>query len=201
VPPAERIFVGNARYDSLVLNDVTFCFLAGRRSGTRYHELVPCVATTVEVQARIVQDLERHRVRYVVIRADLGYVPSPGGGKTLDGFIQEKFARVETFGNYSVWRPARSGTSLEDPPGPARPKSGRLDTFAECRAYSESRSRSQLRGMLAQVAFVEAERVTPPEPPVMSHARTSMFPADEWRRAYSKKIHTRKKSPIWIEAL
>lgn len=104
VPPDERIFVGNARYHSLVLNDVMFYFLAGPRSGTRYHELVPGVATTVEVQARIVQDLERHRVRYVVIRAGPGYVPSPGGGKTLDGFIQEKFARVETFGTYGVWR-------------------------------------------------------------------------------------------------
>lgn len=104
VPPDERIFVGNARYHSLVLNDVMFYFLAGPRSGTRYHELVPGVATTVEVQARIVQDLERHRVRYGVIRAGPGYVPSPGGGKTLDGFIQEKFARVETFGTYGVWR-------------------------------------------------------------------------------------------------
>ncbi|MGH7400391.1 MAG: hypothetical protein ACRELW_22950, partial [Candidatus Rokuibacteriota bacterium] len=104
VPSDERIFVGNARHDSLVLNDVMFYFLAGRRSGTRYHELVPGVATTAEVQARIVQDLERHRVRYVVLRADPGYVPSPEGAKGLDGFIREKFARVETFGNYSVWR-------------------------------------------------------------------------------------------------
>lgn len=104
MPPAERIFVGNARYDSLVLNDVMFCFLAGRRSGMRYHEMVPGVATTVEVQARIVQGLERHRVRYGVIRADPGDVPSPEGGKTLDGFIQEKFATAETFGNYNVWR-------------------------------------------------------------------------------------------------
>jgi hypothetical protein len=87
-----------------VLNDVMFYFLAGRRSGTRYHELVPGVATTVEVQARLVQDLERHRVRYVVLRADPGYVPSLGGAGALDGFIEEKFARVETFGNYNVWR-------------------------------------------------------------------------------------------------
>jgi 4-amino-4-deoxy-L-arabinose transferase-like glycosyltransferase len=104
VPPEERIFVGNARHDSLVLNDVMFYFLAGRRSGTRYHELVPGVATTVEVQTRIVQDLERHRVRYVVLRADPGYVPSPAGARTLDAFIQERFARTETFGHYSIWR-------------------------------------------------------------------------------------------------
>ncbi|MGH7699556.1 MAG: hypothetical protein ACREMJ_03415 [Gemmatimonadales bacterium] len=104
VPPDERVFVGNVRHDNLVLNDVMFYFLAGRRSGTRYHELVPGVATAAEVQARIVQDLERHRVRYVVLREDPGYVPSPEGAKALDGFIREKFARVETFGNYSVWR-------------------------------------------------------------------------------------------------
>jgi hypothetical protein len=104
VPPGERIFVGNAQHDSLVLNDVMFYFLADRRSGTRYHELVPGVATTVAVQTRIVRDLEVHRVRYIVLRADPGYVPSIGGARTLDEFIQQQFAPIQTFGNYGVWR-------------------------------------------------------------------------------------------------
>jgi hypothetical protein len=105
VPPDERIFVGNAQHDSLVLNDVMFYFLAGRRSGTRYHELVPGVATTEKVQTRIVQDLERHRVRYAVLRTDPGYAPSlEGGAETLDRFIRGNFVRLEVFGNYSVWR-------------------------------------------------------------------------------------------------
>lgn len=105
VPPDERIFVGNAHHDQLVLNDVMFYFLAGRRSGTKYHELVPGVATTGEVQERIVHDLESHRVRYVVLRVEPGYVPSPAGGAdVLDRFIGEQFVRIEKFGNYSVWR-------------------------------------------------------------------------------------------------
>jgi 4-amino-4-deoxy-L-arabinose transferase-like glycosyltransferase len=105
VPPDERIFVGNAQHDNLVLNDVMFYFLAGRRSGTRYHELVPGVATTAEVQTRIVRDLEGHRVRYAVLRTDPGYTPSPeGGAETLDRFIRGNFVRLEVFGNYSVWR-------------------------------------------------------------------------------------------------
>lgn len=105
MPPDERIFVGNTQHDNLVLNDVMFYFLAGRRSGTRYHELVPGVATTEEVQTRIVQDLKRHRVRYAVLRRDPGYAPSPeGGAETLDRFIRANFVRLEVFGNYSVWR-------------------------------------------------------------------------------------------------
>jgi hypothetical protein len=110
VPPAEPIFVGNARHDNLVLNDVMFYFLAGRRSGTRYHELVPGVATSAEVQGRIVDDLERRRVRYVVLRADAGYVPSPEGATVLDRFIERKFVRIETFGSYSVWRRREDGS-------------------------------------------------------------------------------------------
>jgi hypothetical protein len=110
VPPDEPIFVGNARHDNLVLNDVMFYVLAGRRSGTRYHELVPGVATTAEVQGRIVDDLERRRVRYVVLRADAGYVPSPEGATVLDRFIERKFVRVETFGSYSVWRRREDGS-------------------------------------------------------------------------------------------
>jgi hypothetical protein len=104
VPPDERIFVGNDRHDSLVLSDVMFYFLADRRSGTRYHELVPGVVTSDEVQARIVRDLEGHRVGYVVLRRDPGYVARSDGGVLLDRFIREKFVRLEVFGSYSVWR-------------------------------------------------------------------------------------------------
>jgi len=105
VPADERIFVGNAHHDQLVLNDVMFYFLANRRSATKYHELVPGIATTEEVQGRIVHDLESHRVRYVVLREDPGYVPRPAGGaEVLDRFIGGRFVRIETFGNYSVWR-------------------------------------------------------------------------------------------------
>jgi hypothetical protein len=103
VPPDEPIFVGNARHDSLVLNDVMFYFLAERRSATKYHELVPGVATTAAIQTRIVQDLERRRVRYVVLRADPGYVPG-AGADVLDRFIRERFVPLESFGAYGVWR-------------------------------------------------------------------------------------------------
>jgi len=104
VPRDERIFVGNAHHDSLVLNDVMFYFLAGRRSATKYHELVPGVATTAAVQRAIVQDLERHRVRHLVLRADPGYVRNPAGATILDQFIRERFEEVEEFGRYGVWR-------------------------------------------------------------------------------------------------
>jgi len=41
----------------------------------------------------------------VVLRADPGYAPSPAGGaEGLDRFIRERFVRLETFQNYSVWR-------------------------------------------------------------------------------------------------
>ncbi len=110
VPPDERIFVGNAHHDQLVLNDVMFYFLADRSSGTRYHELAPGVATTAEVQTRIVQDLERRRVRCVVLRADPGYVSRPDrGAHLLDRFIQETYEPTRAFGTYAVWR-RRDGT-------------------------------------------------------------------------------------------
>lgn len=113
VPPDERIFVGNTHHDQLVLNDVMFYFLAGRRSATKYHELVPGIATTEEVQGRIIHDLESHRVRYVVLRADQGYVPRPAGGaEVLDRFIRDRFVKIETFGEYSVWRRREGPSSL-----------------------------------------------------------------------------------------
>ena len=61
--------------------------------------------------AQMIHNLVSNAVKYgkgkpieVVLRADPGYVPSPAGARTLDAFIQERFARTETFGHYSIWR-------------------------------------------------------------------------------------------------
>lgn len=107
--PSERIFVGTSRHDRIFANDVSFYFLAARHSATRFHELVPGVATTLPVQREIVADLERHGARYLVLSRQFEGYAEPNlsarssGVTILDDYIARRYRVVEEFGAYSVW--------------------------------------------------------------------------------------------------
>lgn len=102
VPPTERLFVASDRHDRVLTGDALFYFLSGHRPGTRYHEVGPGLTDTVPVQAAIVADLERHDVRWIVMRHD--GVTGPPGVRILDDFIRARFTPEAAFGTYTVWR-------------------------------------------------------------------------------------------------
>lgn len=109
VPEGERIFVGNVRHDRIVINDIMFYFLSNRHSSTKYNELHPGLATTATVQEEIVNDIEMHQVRYIVLRDDENVQEPNESGRSsgvniLDNFIREKFKLVQQFGNYAIWK-------------------------------------------------------------------------------------------------
>jgi hypothetical protein len=90
-----------------VTTDVMFYFLAERHSATKYHELVPGVTTRADVQATMVENLRHARVRYVILRRDIGSEPSnessrSSGVHLLDRYIEDHFQPVRDFGNYVV---------------------------------------------------------------------------------------------------
>jgi hypothetical protein len=68
--------------------------------------LCPGVVTTERVQAEIVAELQRQKVRYVVLLAVPAKEPnesSRGSGVTLlDRFINEYYERVAAYGRYSI---------------------------------------------------------------------------------------------------
>jgi hypothetical protein len=109
VPRDERIFVGNSRHDRLFMNDMAFYFLADRHSATKYHDLHPGIATTMDIQKRIISDIDAHGVEYIVLREwDLPDEPNESaissGVTALDDFIREKFVPDQVFGAYSIWK-------------------------------------------------------------------------------------------------
>jgi hypothetical protein len=107
--PDERIFVGTTRHDRASGSDVIYYFLAERPSATRYHELVAGVSTTLPVQQEIVADLERHRVRHVVLTSAFDGVQEPNqsrlssGVTLLDAYIWRHFQPTAGFGVYTIW--------------------------------------------------------------------------------------------------
>lgn len=108
VPPGQHIFVGNGRHDRIFINDVLFYFLADRPSATKYHELHPGVATTADVQQRIISELISRRVQVIVLWEGVDEVNEPNlssvssGVHLLDDFLKSNYTEVVRFGHYSV---------------------------------------------------------------------------------------------------
>ncbi len=121
--PDERVHVGVARHDAVVIGNQRFYVLSGRRPATRYNELHPGIVDRASVQREMIADLERHDVRCVVLWNFGGDNPDWSGaaldgfvarrvaavpelGATLlDAYIAERFAVVETHDEYDVlWR-------------------------------------------------------------------------------------------------
>jgi hypothetical protein len=118
VPPDERIYVGLKRHDSPVINDLIFYYLTGRKNCCRYDELHPGITDRADVQQEIIDSIEKHNVRCVVIwcfgwsdeRLDdikeANMAAIPGLGNTyLDTFISETFVPIARYGEYMLmWR-------------------------------------------------------------------------------------------------
>lgn len=108
VPVNEMIYVGNFRHDRVLVSDITFYFLSGRRPATKYYELHPGMTTTGEVQAEIIDSLKRHGVEYIVLRDFDNTEPNEGGRSSgifaLDEYIRRNYSKVMTFDFYQIWK-------------------------------------------------------------------------------------------------
>jgi hypothetical protein len=110
VPENEKIFVGSTRHDRIIWNDILFYFLADRHSATKYYDLHPGIATTEEIQKKIINDIEIGQVEYIVLLTQRGqrgtkeWENERVGSSILDNFIRDNFMQIREFGNYLVWK-------------------------------------------------------------------------------------------------
>jgi hypothetical protein len=108
--PGERIFVGSTRHDRMFANDGMFYFLADRRNGTRYDDLVSGLARTRGTQETIVRELGQNKVNIVVLHSGFQHATEPNEGgrssglRLLDEHLQQDFRPIATVGNYAVWQ-------------------------------------------------------------------------------------------------
>ena len=108
VPTGEKIFVGSISHNRVVINDVLFYFLADRGDATKYYEFQPGITTTKEIQQHIIEDLEKAKVRFVIL-SDHDWWCEPNdscheGAYLLDQFIRKNFKVVRIIGGYTVLR-------------------------------------------------------------------------------------------------
>ncbi len=113
--PGEPIYVGVARHDAVVISRPELYLLFDRPCATRYAELHPGIVDREEVQREIQADLDRRRVRVVVlwhvgwsddrfdeIRAQRRRLLPGTGATLLDDALQRDFAQVAQFGELEV---------------------------------------------------------------------------------------------------
>jgi hypothetical protein len=105
----EAIFVGNLRSDLPLGNDVGFYFLADRPSATFYHELHPGISTTLQVQEKIVHEIESKNVSWIVLldspgTYELTNISLGSGVRFLENYFNTAFEPIREYGKYSIWR-------------------------------------------------------------------------------------------------
>lgn len=108
--PGDKIFVGNLHHDIGFWNDGLFYFLAERKAATRYALLEPSLLAKPHIQREIIQDIERSRVYWVILRDNSRDYREPNlsgrssGVMDLDHYIRRTFQPVREFGEYSILR-------------------------------------------------------------------------------------------------
>lgn len=112
----EKIFVGNLRHDKVINSDATFYFLSERDSATRYYELHPGLTNMPQIQQKIINDLIKANVRYIVLWSGSEKIQTSGepnessksyGAFALDDFIREKYKTEKIFGHYTILKRIR----------------------------------------------------------------------------------------------
>ncbi|MGQ0720458.1 MAG: hypothetical protein ACT4PE_02665 [Candidatus Eiseniibacteriota bacterium] len=118
VPREEPIYAGVARHDAVVIGDLRFYYLTGRRGCSRYYELHPGIADAPDPQREIVRAIEEQRVQRVVLwrfgwpDATLDRIKRQRqralpdlGATVLDEYLAEAFDPELSHGEYVLLRP------------------------------------------------------------------------------------------------
>jgi hypothetical protein len=105
----ERIFAALGRHDKIMGNSVSLYFAVGRLPGTHWHQFDPGLQTRADIQAAIIGDLRRNRVRWVVRDASLDDVNEPNGSSQssgitlLDRYLDTNYRLVAASGKVAIW--------------------------------------------------------------------------------------------------
>ena len=143
--PDERIYVGSTSHRFTGINDLIVYFLADRASGVRDTMFNPGVTNTDRGQTRMIEDLERSDVPYIVLErlgADEGEPWNDSripGSTLLDTYLRANFHTVCEVGSLVIQ--ARNDLARTSPPCPTIASSTlaeeRLDAYRLGVAKSE----------------------------------------------------------------
>jgi hypothetical protein len=108
VPPNGTIYVGDTQLQRIATNNAMFYFLADRQPATKYIDLEAGIATTAAVQNQIINDINTHDTKYVVLwgggnSTEPNMSATPSGVTNLNDFIATHFVQVAHYGEYTIY--------------------------------------------------------------------------------------------------
>lgn len=96
------VYFGNHVHDRVDVNESELYFLTDRRPGTRYVNFDPGLVNRAEVQRAMIEQLERNRVRVVVLSSRPPVPGGPIGSRLLDDHLARHYPEVKKSGPYSM---------------------------------------------------------------------------------------------------
>ncbi|HEX8415078.1 MAG TPA: hypothetical protein VF637_14515 [Sphingomicrobium sp.] len=116
----EPVFVGAARHDLFVINNVALYFVMNRSPATHWYTFDPGLQTRADIQTAIVRDLKRFRVRWIISDSSKDHVTEPNassvssGVTMLDRWIARNYRVVRRFPPATIWlRNGEAGVRLD----------------------------------------------------------------------------------------
>lgn len=105
----DPIYVGLRDHADVFMCPTRTYWIAGRRPGVRRHMLEPGMTTEPAIQREMIAELERNRVRWVILRENLEGDPSYEarayrGADRLDAHIRTHFREAVSYGAWTVRR-------------------------------------------------------------------------------------------------
>jgi hypothetical protein len=107
--PDERILIALDRHDKILMNPTFLYFAAARLPGTHWHQFDPGLQTRADIQTAIIDDLQRHKVRWIVRDGNYDEINEPNesahssGVMLLDRYIEKNYRPVASSGKISIW--------------------------------------------------------------------------------------------------
>jgi hypothetical protein len=108
--PDQKLYVGVTRQDIIFANDNYTYFATQRLPATRWSQFDPLVQNRPEVQSEMIAELEATAPPYIAVDSEFDGAREPNdsskssGVTLLDDYIHNKYQRVESFDEMSVWK-------------------------------------------------------------------------------------------------
>jgi hypothetical protein len=104
----DRLLVGLARHDKMVLNDVSAYFLSQRMPATKWHQFDPGLQTSARIQAEMVRELQEYQPKLVWVESSFDWIVEPNesalssGITLLDDYLKSTYTPAATFGSIQI---------------------------------------------------------------------------------------------------
>jgi hypothetical protein len=108
--PDKKLFVGQTNHDRIFANDNLIYFAAQRLPATKWSHFDPGLQNSYDVQTQMIHEFEVNEPPYIVLDSEFDLTREPNdssrssGVVLLDKYIHNKYQRVETFGELSIFQ-------------------------------------------------------------------------------------------------